>query len=168
MIIANSIIVFDLDDTREKKRNLSFNADFDSLSFNEIIREFILTSLKSMQKKCFKFICAFVSFAYSNDCQRSNLQSFLKTTTIKFCQKKHTKRLNFSTQGHVFNSTSFDSNEQSNMIETANLFVKKFLTLKKTKKKTKIQNDLTRYLNEWGRNDEYIKYDFYFYVRGHG
>ncbi len=61
LIITDSIIVFDLDDTQEKKCSLSFNADFESLSSKGVIRGFRSTTLGSMQKKCFEIylrVCA--------------------------------------------------------------------------------------------------------------
>ncbi len=116
MIITDSIIVPDLDDARRTKRSLSLNADFE------------------MQKECFESTCPSVPFACSNGCQRSDLQSPLKAITIRFYQDNYAKRVGSSTQGHLSRSTSFDSDEQSNMTETANASVEKFLTRKETER----------------------------------
>ncbi len=132
LIITNNIVVLDLDDTRRKKSNLSFNADFESLSFNEVIRELKSTSFESMRKKCFESVSMF--FVCSNDCHRSNLQSFLKATAIDFCQEKYFSRISSSIEDNVFSSIILNWNEESNTTETANASLKKFLTLKKIKR----------------------------------
>jgi hypothetical protein len=75
-----------------------------------------------------------VLFVCSDVCQRSDLQSSLKAIAIRLYQEKYTKRVGSSTSGHVFSSTSFDSDEQSNTIEAANASVEKFLALKETKR----------------------------------
>jgi hypothetical protein len=132
LIITDNIVVLDLHDTREKKRNSSFNAEFESLSSNEVIRELKSTSLESMRKKCFENIS--MLFVCLNDCQRSNLQSSLKATTIDFCQEKYFSRISFSIEDNVFSSTILNSNEESNTTETANASLKKFLIVKEIKR----------------------------------
>jgi hypothetical protein len=134
LIVTDRIIVPDLDDTPRTERTLSLSTDFE------------------MHKDFSESTCASVPFACPNGCQRSDLQSTLKASAIRFDEDHYTNENDFSSQGHhLSRSTSFDWDEQSNTAETANVSVEKFLTAETAN--TSVETFLTR--KETERGPEY-------------